>query len=135
MQLSDKEYYTGLFLTFLYHIGLLGLSLGFIELLFNTDPVYTYLITSVFAAVFILGKIAMMAFVKYSLKMVELKIIYSQILIAIGLAGIFLEFYSTFITASYESFYYTILIYCLFVDRIISYHYFDGQNTEQLFKG
>lgn len=135
MDISSKEYYTGIFLTAIYHIGLLGLALGFIELLFTEEPVYTYLITGIFATLFVLGKLTMMVFVKYSLKLVDMKTIYTQILLVIFSAGLFLEFYTTVISPSYKAFYYTILIYCLFADRLISYHYFDGQNTEQLFKG
>lgn len=135
MELSQKEYYTGVFLTILYNLGLLGLGLGFLELLFNSEPVYTYLTAGIFASLFVIGKLLMMSFVKYSLKMVELKTIYTQVLVVIGLAGVFFEFYSAFISPSYEAFYYTLLIYSLFADRIISYHYFDGHHTEQIFQG
>ena len=127
MKLSSKEYYTGLALTITYYIGLLGLSLGFLELLFGADKFYTYLTATLFATLFVVGKLTTMAFIKYSLKLVNLKTIYTQVLLVVGLTGVFFEFYSVFITPSYEAFYYTLLIYCVLVDKIISYQYSEGQ--------
>lgn len=135
MDLSEKEYHLGLALTSIYTIGLLGIGLGFVEMLFAKEPVFTYSITIVFLSIFVIGKIITLSYVRYSLTLKDLNSMYAQILLVFFLTGIFYEFYTTFITQSYESFYYTVLVYTYFVNYIISYQYIDTETNAVLFEG
>ena len=133
MDLSEKEYYTGVFFQLLYHIGLLGLGFGFLELLHSEDALYTYTTALCFVGLFLIGKLGLLVYIRYSLQPLQLTTMYIQLLLAVCLGGIFYEFYTTVLIDSYESFYYTIIIYTLFVNHIISYRYVDTGTNKVIF--